>query len=115
MILFDISSAAWKLDDFKHELWESSNIGIPWHDRESNDATIFGALVAWFIGLVSTVKFLNFLDTRKFCCNLPKIQTERQNRKVFCQKDAIGKAICYTICMFLTKYLQVWPLCMNLR
>ena len=53
VVLFDIGSAAWKLDDFKHELWESSNIGIPWHDRESNDATIFGALVAWFIGLVS--------------------------------------------------------------
>ena len=53
VVLFDIGSAAWKLDDFKHELWEATNIGIPWHDRESNDATIFGALVAWFIGLVS--------------------------------------------------------------
>ncbi|CAC5409044.1 GYS [Mytilus coruscus] len=50
VILFDIGSAAWKLDEFKHELWEKANIGIPWHDRESNDAVIFGALVAWFIG-----------------------------------------------------------------
>ncbi|KAK3594074.1 hypothetical protein CHS0354_040842 [Potamilus streckersoni] len=51
VVLFDIGSAAWKLDEFKHELWSSANIGIPWHDRESNDAAIFGALVAWFIGL----------------------------------------------------------------
>ncbi|XP_064599653.1 glycogen [starch] synthase-like isoform X2 [Liolophura sinensis] len=50
VILFDIGSAAWKLDEFKHELWEAANIGIPWHDRESNDAVIFGALVAWFLG-----------------------------------------------------------------
>ncbi|KAL5007780.1 hypothetical protein ScPMuIL_016586 [Solemya velum] len=50
VILFDIGSAAWKLDEFKRELWSVSNIGIPWHDRESNDAVIFGALVAWFIG-----------------------------------------------------------------
>ena len=31
-------------------------------------------------------------DTRKLCCNLPKIQTKRQNLRVFCQKDANGKA-----------------------
>ncbi|RUS84324.1 hypothetical protein EGW08_007918 [Elysia chlorotica] len=49
VILFDIGSAAWKLDEFKHELWEAANIGVPWHDRESNDAVIFGALVAWFL------------------------------------------------------------------
>lgn len=53
VILFDIGSAAWKLDEFKHELWEKASIGILWHDRESNDAVIFGALVAWFIGEVS--------------------------------------------------------------
>ncbi|XP_048757365.1 glycogen [starch] synthase-like isoform X1 [Ostrea edulis] len=50
VVLFDIGSAAWKLDEFKYELWEKGGIGIPWHDRESNDAVIFGALVAWFIG-----------------------------------------------------------------
>ncbi|XP_076451063.1 glycogen [starch] synthase-like [Babylonia areolata] len=49
VILFDIGSAAWKLDEFKHQLWEHAGIGIPWHDRESNDAVIFGALVTWFM------------------------------------------------------------------
>ncbi|KAK3095937.1 hypothetical protein FSP39_021056 [Pinctada imbricata] len=50
VILFDIGSAAWKLDEFKKEMWEKSSIGVPWHDREANDAIIFGALVAWFVG-----------------------------------------------------------------
>lgn len=52
VILFDIGSAAWKLDEMKNELWNKCHIGIPWHDRESNDAVIFGNLVAWFLGEV---------------------------------------------------------------
>lgn len=55
LILFDIGSAAWKLDEFKHELWEKSHIGIPLHDSESNDALILGNLTAWFVTSVSMV------------------------------------------------------------
>lgn len=50
VILFDIKSAAHKLDQWKKEFWESCHIGIPNHDYESNDALIFGFLVCWFIG-----------------------------------------------------------------
>ncbi|XP_074659839.1 glycogen [starch] synthase-like isoform X1 [Tubulanus polymorphus] len=50
VVLFDIGSAAWKMDEWKRELFDSSHIGVPWHDREANDAIIFGALVAWFLG-----------------------------------------------------------------
>ncbi|KAG0424763.1 hypothetical protein HPB47_028029 [Ixodes persulcatus] len=49
VLLFDIGSAAWKLDEWKRDLWNMCNIGVPWHDRESNDAIIFGYLVAWFL------------------------------------------------------------------
>ena len=49
VVLFDIGSAAWKLDQWKRELWESMGIGIPWHDRESNDTVILGFMVAQFI------------------------------------------------------------------
>ena len=37
-------------------------------------------------------KIPKFSDTRKFCCNLPKLQTTRTNLKVFRQKDANGTA-----------------------
>ena len=36
------------------------------------------------------VPALKFSDTRNFCCNLPKIQTKRQNFGIFRQKDANG-------------------------
>lgn len=49
VVLFDIGSAAWKLDQWKHELWEACKIGIPWNDRETNDAVILGFCVAIFI------------------------------------------------------------------
>ncbi|XP_011496033.1 PREDICTED: glycogen [starch] synthase isoform X2 [Ceratosolen solmsi marchali] len=49
IILFDIGSAAWKLDEYKQELWNSCNLGIPHLDVEANDAIIFGYLVCQFI------------------------------------------------------------------
>ncbi|XP_062238429.1 glycogen [starch] synthase, liver [Platichthys flesus] len=48
VILFDISSAAWNLDRWKGDLWQTCNIGLPYHDREANDSLILGSLVAWF-------------------------------------------------------------------
>ncbi|NXL38760.1 GYS2 protein, partial [Glaucidium brasilianum] len=49
VLLFDIGSAAWNLDRWKSEFWDVSNIGIPFHDQEANDAVIFGSLTAWFL------------------------------------------------------------------
>ena len=37
-------------------------------------------------------KVLKFSDTKKLCCNLPKIQKKRPNLRVFCQNDANGIA-----------------------
>lgn len=51
VILIDIGSGAWMLDSFKHELWQSCHIGIPHMDAESNDALLFGYLVATFLDL----------------------------------------------------------------
>ncbi|CDW61342.1 Glycogen syn domain containing protein, partial [Trichuris trichiura] len=49
VVLFDIGTSAWRLDNWKKELWDSCHVGIPWQDHESNDAVIFGFLVAWFL------------------------------------------------------------------
>uniref|UniRef100_A0A3B5L249 Glycogen [starch] synthase n=1 Tax=Xiphophorus couchianus TaxID=32473 RepID=A0A3B5L249_9TELE len=48
VILFDIGSAAWNLDRWKGDLWETCHIGLPYHDREANDSLILGSLIAWF-------------------------------------------------------------------
>lgn len=50
VVLFDIKSAAYKLGQWKKELWECSHIGLPDNDMESNNAVIFGFLTTWFIG-----------------------------------------------------------------
>ncbi|XP_073418386.1 glycogen [starch] synthase, liver-like isoform X2 [Dendrobates tinctorius] len=49
VLLFDIGSAAWNLDRWKGEFWEACNVGIPYHDREANDALLLGSLSAWFL------------------------------------------------------------------
>ena len=43
-------------------------------------------------GYIIYCKVPKFSDTRKLCCNLPKIQTKRPNLGVFHQKDANGIA-----------------------
>ncbi|KAM3587573.1 uncharacterized protein V6R79_009195 [Siganus canaliculatus] len=48
VILFDIGSAAWNLDRWKGDLWQTCNIGLPYNDREANDSLILGSLIAWF-------------------------------------------------------------------
>lgn len=48
VILFDVGSAAWNLDRWKGDLWQTCNIGLPFSDREANDALILGSLIAWF-------------------------------------------------------------------
>lgn len=50
VVLFDIKSSAYRLEQWKKELWENAHIGTPSSDYESNDAIIFGFLVTWFIG-----------------------------------------------------------------
>ena len=49
VILFDIGSAMFKLDDWKQEIWTTAHIGIPWADREAMDAVLFGFMTAHFM------------------------------------------------------------------
>uniref|UniRef100_A0AAX7VS24 Glycogen [starch] synthase n=1 Tax=Astatotilapia calliptera TaxID=8154 RepID=A0AAX7VS24_ASTCA len=50
VVLIDIAFTAWSLDSWKSELWELCSIGVPWFDREANDAVLFGFLTAWLLG-----------------------------------------------------------------
>ncbi|XP_063721607.1 glycogen [starch] synthase-like [Symsagittifera roscoffensis] len=50
VILFDIGSQAYRVDEWKTEFYNVSHIGVPYYDREAMDALILGSLVAWFIG-----------------------------------------------------------------
>ena len=49
VILFDVGSAAYKMNEFKQELYNAAGIGAPHGDTEVNDVVIFGFMVAQFI------------------------------------------------------------------
>ncbi|KAJ1922021.1 glycogen synthase isoform 1 [Mycoemilia scoparia] len=49
VILFDMGSAAHKLDEWKGDLWKIAGIPSPPHDIETNDSIMLGYLVAWFL------------------------------------------------------------------
>lgn len=51
-MLLDVGASAWALERWKGELWDTCNIGVPWYDREANDAVLFGFLTTWFLGEV---------------------------------------------------------------
>lgn len=68
MVLLDVGASAWALERWKGELWDTCNIGVPWYDREANDAVLFGFLTTWFLGEVGrttdpTPAFPPTLDT----------------------------------------------------
>uniref|UniRef100_A0AAZ3P7E4 Glycogen [starch] synthase n=1 Tax=Oncorhynchus tshawytscha TaxID=74940 RepID=A0AAZ3P7E4_ONCTS len=53
VVLIDVAFTAWNLDKWKKELWDNFSIGVPWFDREANDAVLFGFLTAWLLGEVA--------------------------------------------------------------
>ena len=56
VVLFDIGSGYQLVNEWKTDLWNATHIGIPSHDKESSDAVVFGAMVAWFLGEVGCKK-----------------------------------------------------------
>jgi glycogen(starch) synthase len=50
VLLFDIGSASYRMNEWKADLWNVAGIPSPQDDRETNDAIVFGYLVAWFLG-----------------------------------------------------------------
>lgn len=50
VLLFDIATSFPRAEEWKRDLFEQVHIGCPWEDNESNNAIVFGYLVAWFLG-----------------------------------------------------------------
>lgn len=58
VLLIDTKSAYRFLDEWKADLWNTAGIPSPPGDEETNEAVVFGYLVAWFLGEVSTLAYL---------------------------------------------------------
>ena len=52
VLLFDTGSGYKYLDEWKGDLWTIAGIPSPPGDGETNEAIVFGYLVAWFLGEV---------------------------------------------------------------
>lgn len=52
VILIDTKTAYRFLDEWKADLWNTAGIPSPPGDDETNEAVVFGYLVAWFLGEV---------------------------------------------------------------
>lgn len=50
VLLFDIGSAYYNLDEWKSNLWAEVGIPAPAADSETNDAIVLGYVVSWFLG-----------------------------------------------------------------
>ena len=57
VLLFDIPSAFWKMNEWKSDLWNISAVPSPADDHETNQAIVFGYLVVMFLGLVSLINY----------------------------------------------------------
>lgn len=53
VLLIDTKTAYKYLDEWKGDLWNVASIPSPPGDDETNEAIVFGYLVAWFLGEVS--------------------------------------------------------------
>jgi glycogen synthase len=54
VLLFDTKTAYSYMNEWKADLWNVASIPSPDNDDETNEAIVFGYLVAWFLGEVST-------------------------------------------------------------
>ena len=52
VLLIDTSTGYQYLDEWKGDLWNTAGIPSPAGDGETNEAIVFGYLVAWFLGEV---------------------------------------------------------------
>lgn len=85
VLLFDTGTGYYKLDEWKGDLWATAGIPSPADDHETNEAIVFGYLVAWFLGEV--------IDLQYLC--LPATSTDtspvRLSRKGACSRCSIPR------------------------
>lgn len=59
VLLFDTATGYGYLDEWKGDLWSSAGIPSPPGDSETNEAIVFGYLIAWFLGEVRLTRSSN--------------------------------------------------------
>lgn len=69
VLLIDTKTAYKFLDEWKADLWNTAGIPSPPGDDETNEAVVFGYLVAWFLGEVGR-QLKSPFDIRRLTCTV---------------------------------------------
>ncbi len=64
VVLIDTKTAYGYLNEWKSDLWDVASIPSPEGDEETNEAIVFGYLVAWFLGEVCNRSSVHLLLER---------------------------------------------------
>ena len=72
VLLIDTSTGYRWLDEWKGDLWSAAGIPSPAGDSETNEAIVFGYLVAWFLGEVGCRTPFLWGNETKTSSSLPK-------------------------------------------
>jgi glycogen(starch) synthase len=67
VLLFDTGTGYRWLDEWKGDLWSVAGIPSPPGDAETNEAIVFGYLVAWFLGEVSADCLIHDVFCADYC------------------------------------------------
>ena len=67
VVLIDTGTGFGYLDEWKTDLWNTAGIPSPTADHETNEAIVFGYLVAWFLGEVCRLVFLRMAIADQVC------------------------------------------------
>ena len=73
------------------ELWGEETSKVKWKNWEIKKIPIF-KMMLFEQPIIRYRKILKYSDTRKICCNPPKVQTKWLYHRVMCPKDADGTA-----------------------
>ena len=70
VLLIDTGTGYRWLDEWKGDLWNTAGIPSPEGDHETNEAIVFGYLVAWFLGEVGyfPMNKITIADSKKVHC-----------------------------------------------
>lgn len=77
VLLFDTKTAYGYMDEWKADLWNVASIPSPPNDDETNEAIVFGYLVAWFLG---EVRIITIRAACAPCADLCSLYITRRRR-----------------------------------
>lgn len=77
VLLFDTGTAYRWLDEWKGDLWSSTGIPSPPGDSETNEAIVFGYLIAWFLGEVRWLVQRHRTHANRTLVRLPREEAGR--------------------------------------